>query len=61
VEGQFAQMGVGVDAIQLFDGLGDPLVQPPTASRSQPLVQRVIDQRVGELESSDHLGGLTQK
>ena len=54
-------MLVGVGAVQLLDGLGDPVVQPCTARPSQPLVQRVIDQRVLEVEPSDHLGRLTQE
>lgn len=41
-------MLVGVGGVQLFDGLGDAVVEPRTASPSQPLVQRVIDQRVPE-------------
>ena len=61
MQGQLAQMLVGIGAVQLLDGLGDPVVEPRTASRTQPLVQRVIDQRVLEVEPSDHLGRLTQQ
>ena len=61
VHGQLAQMLVGIGAVQLLDGLGDSVVEPRTAGPSQPLVQRVIDQRVLEVEPSDHIGRLTQQ
>ena len=61
MQGQLAHMLAGVGAVQLLDGLGDQVVQSRTARPSQPLVQRVIDQRVLEGEPSDHLGRLTQQ
>ena len=49
-------MLAGVGAVQLLDGLGDQVVQSRTARSSQPLVQRVIDQRVLEGEPSYLVG-----
>jgi len=50
VVGEFEDMRIEAPGIQVFQGLGNLLVQTLTPRRNGPVVKHLADQRMGELE-----------
>ncbi len=48
-------------AIELLERLGDTLVHPRTARGAEALIQRLVDERVGEAKLPDPVAGLGQQ
>ena len=61
VERELGELLVRVGAVEVLERLGDALVNPGAPAAAEPLIQRVVDQRVLEREPPNLTGGFAQK